>query len=487
MHAAYLNYLVVWDRQEGVIAERVRIGDDPCFNVQGIQLTDHHVMVVVAKDVSDDSSVGLRAVVPNNAVTQLRLYAKRTLPDLSSPLHLTIVVTDAVAKTDFHSVTFLPGRELDKSGIDIQGNEFRVATKLQKRNPHNLVTPLCDSEPYTNRHEIRWFVDQCMNRDNWAQCSDMAQTCLRTIKEGCPYAFYCLDDPNNKTEATRYEDSSTDNHIVVLDLSSRGAMVELGRARIGHEDEIKSAVRFEEGFVYAATAIPIDEREHFIAFDQRESIHIVELPVGQTPVVTGRVELDGFASFFHPFTTGESTMLVGIGQNTSRGEWGQSSVGVMVTVSDVSNPNTPVVVDSLVLGDETAINVNLATDSNGEWNFQTVQYNIGIITVPLSRWPWDSLPCMPYDHRYSNLQPDFDGFFALDVGNARHNSTRTTEVLRVTCAAPLRKARECNYCGSGPWEQRRSFLYDDGSLMTMYLHDSMVRSTNITMVPISGH
>jgi len=77
-------------------------------------------------------------------------------------------------------------------------------------------------------------------------CFDVAISCRNVIKTGCPYAFTCADK-----EGTEEDKSSTDNCIVVFDLSQPGPMKEIGRVRIGEPHEVITSVHFGDDFSYA--------------------------------------------------------------------------------------------------------------------------------------------------------------------------------------------------------------------------------------------
>ena len=156
-------------------------------------------------------------------------------------IHLKVDPEDA--STTFHSMAKLKGHLPNKFSIDIQGNDLRVGTTLQKWMPMDTVWRICGDG---------WeYAGSCVNEDNWNQCFELAiDGCRNVIKTGCPFEYTCGENNTNVDEASI---SSTDNYIIVLDISQPGDMAEIGRVRIGEPHEVITAVKFGETFSYAMT------------------------------------------------------------------------------------------------------------------------------------------------------------------------------------------------------------------------------------------
>ena len=159
-------------------------------------------------------------------------------------IHLKVDPADA--STAFHSIGHLVGHLPNQHSIDIQGNDLRVATTHQKWNPLDQVWPVCGED---------WqFTDSCINEQNWNDCFDITiDGCSNVVMTGCPYVYSCGDDEIDTEAVDDARISSTENFIVVLDISDTGDMAEIGRASIGEPHEVITAVKFGETFTYAMT------------------------------------------------------------------------------------------------------------------------------------------------------------------------------------------------------------------------------------------
>lgn len=121
------------------------------------------------------------------------------------------------------------------------------------------------------------------------------------------------------------------NEIVVLDTD--GALDVVGRTpRFGHPGESLQGIRFEGNIAYAVT------------FLQTDPFYVVDLSDPADPVILGELELPGFSAYLHPIS---ATEVVGFGPDES----GRASAKLF----DVSDRSNPRIVDSIVLGDESAV------------------------------------------------------------------------------------------------------------------------------------
>jgi len=121
------------------------------------------------------------------------------------------------------------------------------------------------------------------------------------------------------------------NEIVVLDTD--GDLDVVGRTpRFGHPGESLHGIRFEGTVAYAVT------------FLQTDPFYVIDLSDPTDPTILGEVELPGFSAYLHPIS---ATEVVGFGPDES----GRASAKLF----DVSDRTAPRVVDSIVLGDESAV------------------------------------------------------------------------------------------------------------------------------------
>jgi hypothetical protein len=121
------------------------------------------------------------------------------------------------------------------------------------------------------------------------------------------------------------------NEIVVLDTD--GDLDVVGRTpRFGHPGESLQGIRFEGDIAYAVT------------FLQTDPFYVVDLADPANPTILGELELPGFSAYLHPIS---ATEVVGFGPDDS----GRASAKLF----DVSDRSNPRVVDSIVLGDESAV------------------------------------------------------------------------------------------------------------------------------------
>ena len=341
-------------------------------------------------------------------------------------LFLTHIKIDPnTAAMSFVSVGTVAGRLSSKYGIDIQGNDLRLATVED-------VAPTDDAwETITERCGVDWTEDRCSSEAAWSSCANLFWAgCQNVEATGCPYVYSCSDDEDT---ATNMGLSSTANHIVVMDISQPGEMKEIGRVRIGEINEVIFAARFGETFVYANT------------FDQADPFYAIDLQPGQPPVVLGSVKLDGFYNFIEPLNE-EGTLLVALGQNATVDADGvMMAVGVMLTVFDVSVPSSPKVLDTVLLAQKGGQEVG----SSALWEPKSIQHQDGILVIPLNSYNTGY-------HVSNGGQSDFDGFIVVDVGNAAEQGIKELFTVDHAC-----NGQNCYYSCSGGLMSYRSFFFED--------------------------
>lgn len=157
-----------------------------------------------------------------------------------------------------------------------------------------------------------------------------------TARFGMPIEGDVAIDPAMSTggaaaESARMPVETILNQVVVLDTD--GALDVVGRTpRFGHPGETIQGIRFDGTVAYAVT------------FLQTDPFYVLDLADPTRPRVEGEVELPGFSSYLHPIADG---LVAGFGP----GEDGR----IAVKLFDVSDRTQPKVVDTYVLGDESAI------------------------------------------------------------------------------------------------------------------------------------
>ena len=121
------------------------------------------------------------------------------------------------------------------------------------------------------------------------------------------------------------------NQIVVFD--TEGSLDVVGStARFGLPGESLFGIRFDGTTAYAVT------------FLQTDPFYVIDLSDPAAPRVVGELKLPGFSAYLHPVS---ATEVVGFGPDES----GRASAKLF----NVSDPAAPVLVDSIVLGDESPV------------------------------------------------------------------------------------------------------------------------------------
>ena len=121
------------------------------------------------------------------------------------------------------------------------------------------------------------------------------------------------------------------NEIVVLDTD--GALDVVGRTpRFGLPGESLYGIRFDGTTAYAVT------------FLQTDPFYVIDLSTPTDPKVVGELKLPGFSAYLHPVS---ATEVVGFGPDES----GRASAKLF----NVSDPASPVLIDSIVLGDDSPV------------------------------------------------------------------------------------------------------------------------------------
>jgi uncharacterized secreted protein with C-terminal beta-propeller domain len=95
------------------------------------------------------------------------------------------------------------------------------------------------------------------------------------------------------------------------------------------------------------------ERAYIVTFERTDPLYVIDLPVDDTPVIVGSLEIPGFSSYLHPM---DNNFLLGVGQEVRLIDLGNGAqrvqtTGMKVSLFDINNPSAPVEVSTLVKQD----------------------------------------------------------------------------------------------------------------------------------------
>ena len=170
--------------------------------------------------------------------------------------------------------------------------------------------------------------------------------------------------------------------LTILDDDGNGKLAEVGQLPnsqnpqpIGKPGEDIYAVRF------------VEDKAYVITFEQIDPLYQINLEDSSNPIITAELEMPGVARYLHPITNG---WLFGIGHEVVDG----LMQGVKVELYDIRQPESPRIVDSILLGER------------GSWS--EVFNNLKAISVlPLDNNVWQiAMPITRYDDFGGNY-PDW--------------------------------------------------------------------------------
>jgi uncharacterized secreted protein with C-terminal beta-propeller domain len=146
------------------------------------------------------------------------------------------------------------------------------------------------------------------------------------------------------------QNGTTANNVYVLDPE----MTRVGTLEGLAEGERIYAVRYLKNTAYVVT------------FRQTDPLFVIDLTDPAKPAVKGQLKIPGFSEYLHP--VGEN-LLVGLGNNTVTTKWGGVITdGLKLSLFDVSDPENPKEVSSLLLG-------NLNSQSEALSNHKALMYH----------------------------------------------------------------------------------------------------------------
>lgn len=110
---------------------------------------------------------------------------------------------------------------------------------------------------------------------------------------------------------------------------------------IGSVEELARGER-----IYSARFM--QDRAYLVTFRQTDPLFVIDLKNPRAPEVLGELKIPGYSSYLHPF---DNDFLIGLGKETKESEWGGvTTLGLKLSLFDVSNVSDPKEVDTYVMG-----------------------------------------------------------------------------------------------------------------------------------------
>lgn len=89
---------------------------------------------------------------------------------------------------------------------------------------------------------------------------------------------------------------------------------------------------------------------YLVTFKQTDPLFVIDLSNPYQPGLLGELKIPGYSDYLHPY---DETHLIGVGKDTIENEGGGIiPTGVKIALFDVSNVNSPRLVDSMVIGEK---------------------------------------------------------------------------------------------------------------------------------------
>jgi len=214
----------------------------------------------------------------------------------------------------------------------------------------------------------------------------------------------------------------------------------------------------------------IGDRAYLVTFRQTDPLYVIDLADPADPAILGELEIEGYSDYLLPV---DENHLLGIGRDAvpapggDGDERGAFVLGVKLSLFDVSEPDAPREVDSLVVGqrgtqaaalfDHRGITVQRAT---GEHPLR-VSFGIEVAGNAFPDGRPDPTVGLPwYDWTYSGLHG-----FDVRVGDDAGIASRGAMVVE-------RRGQDDRYYGGGGYEDRAVMVND----ATYYVHRGAVRA-----------
>jgi uncharacterized secreted protein with C-terminal beta-propeller domain len=235
-----------------------------------------------------------------------------------------------------------------------------------------------------------------------------------------------------------FSESRTTNKIFVLKVPEEGdgqVMERIGETgHIGKPNESVFAVRF------------IADKAYIVTYERIDPFYIFDLSDHAKPTKLGELELPGCSSYLHPIEIDGVPLMLGIGEHTD--EKTQRSVGVKISLFDISDPGNPT---------ENATFVDEGAYSSANNDFKSFRFLRGSKTLIIPK------------SKYTNYdEGNFDGFVVYKV---RLGSITPTYEIQHASSYDIRHG-----CWYNAYMPARSFVFQS-KLTTILSHS--VKSTDL--------
>ena len=212
------------------------------------------------------------------------------------------------------------------------------------------------------------------------------------------------------------------------------------------------------------------ERGYIVTFKKVDPFFVIDLSSPENPKVLGNLKIPGYSNYLHPI---DATHIIGVGKEAEASKQGDFAwyLGMKLAVFDVTNPENPVQMHSITIGDR-------GTDSAALYDHKAFLYDKekNLLVIPIALYEIDDsiknqYDSLPFDWpQYGVFK--FQGAYVFDLslengfdlkGRITHNTDE--DLLKMGYY----------YYGYGK-EVRRS-LYIDNVLYT--ISDAMIKANDL--------
>lgn len=103
----------------------------------------------------------------------------------------------------------------------------------------------------------------------------------------------------------------------------------------------------EQETIYATRFI--GDKLYMVTFRRIDPFFVIDLSDPEKPKVLGKLKIPGYSDYLHPY---DATHIIGIGRETETNDWGGvSTSGVKIALFDVSDVESPRLLDKVQIGD----------------------------------------------------------------------------------------------------------------------------------------
>ena len=182
---------------------------------------------------------------------------------------------------------------------------------------------------------------------------------------GYPLNQFSMDEHNGKfriattSNSFSVRESITSNNVYVLDES----LNTIGKLEKIAENERIFSARF------------MGDKLFLVTFEQIDPFFVIDLSTN-TPKILGELKIPGFSNYLQPY---DKDTIIGFGRDTKVNQWGGvQTLGVKVSLFDVSDLKNPKEIDTILIGDG-------STDSEALYNHKSLLLDKGknIMSIPI--------------------------------------------------------------------------------------------------------